>query len=105
VQISDRQREGTTIGYHISASTKIRLHSLRNHISNLVRNLNPDHEEILKWFEENKMAYLHWMGIGFNEERDLEITFYLRSTTEEWDNYYPPLDIATYFRTRVLEID
>lgn len=105
VQISDRQKEGLSIGYHISTSSKIRLHELRKHINDLIRDLNCDHEEILLWFEEHKTAYLHWIGIGINEKGKLEITFYVRSTTKVWDDYYPPLDIATYFRKRVLEID
>jgi len=105
VQISDRQKDGMIIGYHISTSSKIRLHLLENHIGDLVRYLNRNHEEILMWFEKHKMAYLHWMGIGIDKEGKLEITFYLRCTTKEWDDYYPPLDIATYFRKRVLEIE
>lgn len=104
-QVSTRNASGLVLGYHISTGSKMRLKSLDKSIFYLVSNLNSSPEDFFIWFEKNKNAYLHWLGIGYTEKTGLEITLYLRCNEESWDNYYPPLDLVTYLNKRVFNID
>ncbi|AKB35866.1 hypothetical protein MSSAC_1276 [Methanosarcina siciliae C2J] len=104
-QISTRNSSGLVLGYHISTGPKMCLKALEKSIFYLISDLNPGSEDFFIWFEKNKNAYLHWLGIGYTEKAGLEVTLYLRCNEKSWDSHYPPLDLVTYLNKRVFNLD